>query len=158
MKKRALEKGELGFIAVLGVFSLVCLIASVKMFVTAPTLNGEGTVPLITSAILVVMTILMLLEMRGCPRGFEKGTAVAQKVRELLQFLFPGMVGIIIVYCLLYAILLKFLGFAISTLVFLAGSMITLNREHKIRSFVISAITLGCIIVLFQFIFKVQLP
>ena len=66
MKKRPLEKGELGFVAVLGVFGLVCLIASVRMFVTAPTLNGEGTVPLITSGILVVMIIIMLWEMRGC--------------------------------------------------------------------------------------------
>ena len=75
MKKRPLEKGELGFVAVLGVFGLVCLIASVRMFVTAPTLNGEWTVPLITSGILVVMIIIMLWEMRGCPRGFEKGTS-----------------------------------------------------------------------------------
>ena len=49
MKKRKLEKGELGFITVLGVFSLICLIASMRIFVTAPTLNGERTVPLITS-------------------------------------------------------------------------------------------------------------
>lgn len=158
MKKRPLEKGELGFVAVLGVFGLVCLIASVRMFVTAPTLNGEGTVPLITSGILVVMIIIMLWEMRGCPGGFEKGTALAQKARELFQYLFPGKVGVIIVYCLIYAVLLNFLGFAVSSLIFLVGSMITLNREHKIRSFVISAITLACIMILFQSIFKVQLP
>ena len=158
MKKRPLEKGELGFVAVLGVFGLVCLIASVRMFVTAPTLNGEGTVPLITSGILIVMIIIMLWEMRGCPGGFEKGTALAQKARELFQYLIPGKVGVIIVYCLIYAVLLNFLGFAVSTLIFLVGSMITLNREHKIRSFVISAITLACIMILFQSIFKVQLP
>jgi hypothetical protein len=35
--------------------------------------------------------------------------------------------------------------------------MLTLNREHKIRTLVISAVTLACILVLFQFIFKVQL-
>ena len=158
MKKRPLEKGELGFVAVLGVFGLVCLIASVRMFVTAPTLNGEGTVPLITSGILIVMIIIMLWEMRGCPGGFEKGTALAQIAPELFQYLFPGKVGVIIVYCLIYAVLLNFLGFAVSTLIFLVGSMITLNREHKIRSFVISAITLACIMILFQSIFKVQLP
>ena len=158
MEKRPLEKGELGFVAALGIFGLVCLIASAKMFVTAPTLNGEGTVPLITSAVLVAMTVVMFWELRGCPGGFKKGEAFAQKIRELFQFLFPGMVGVIIVYCLVYAVLLNFLGFAVSTLIFLVGSMVTLNREHKLRSFVISAVTLACIIVLFQFIFKVQLP
>ena len=54
--------------------------------------------------------------------------------------------------------LLSILGFAVSTLIFLFVSMITLNREHKVRSFLISAITLACIMILFQFIFKVQLP
>ena len=35
MKKRKLEKGELGFIAILGVFSLICFVASLKIFVDA---------------------------------------------------------------------------------------------------------------------------
>ena len=158
MKKRTLEKGELGFVLALGAFGIVALIASIKMFVTAPTLNGEGTVTLSTSWILMSMVIIMLFEMRGSPRGFEKGVAFGRKVSELLQFLFPGMVGIIVVYCVIYAVILDFLGFAVSTLIFLVTSMITLNREHKIRSFVVSAITMACIIILFQFIFKVQLP
>ena len=158
MKKRPLEKGELGFVLALGVFSLIALTASLKMFATAPSLNGEGTVPLITSCILVGMIVIMLLEMRGCPRGFEKGIALSQKAKELFQYLFPGMVGVIIIYCIVYAVLLNILGFAVSTLVFLFASMVTLNREHKVRSFVISAITLACIMILFQSIFKVQLP
>lgn len=158
MKKRTLEKGELGFIAVLGVFSLICLVASARMFAKAPTLNGEGTVPLITSLVLTAMTLLMLFEVRGFPKGFEKGAALGQRARELLQFLFPGMVGVILLYCLIYAVLLGVLGFAVSTFVFLAGAMLTLNRADKVRSLVISAVTLACIIILFQFIFKVQLP
>lgn len=158
MKKRTLEKGELGFIAVLGIFSLICLAASVRMFVKTPTLNGEGTVPLITSLVLTAMTALMFFELRGFPRGFEKGAALGQKARELIRFLFPGMVGVIILYCLIYAVLLGIVGFPISTFVFLAGAMLTLNRKNKVRSFLVSAITLVCIMILFQFIFKVQLP
>lgn len=158
MKKRPLEKGELGFVLMLGVFSLIALTASFKMFLTAPSLNGEGTVPLITSCILMGMVIIMLVEMRGCSGGFTKGTAPGERAKELFQYLFPGMVGHIVVYCIIYALLLSRLGFAVSTLVFLFASMVTLNREHKVRSFVISAITLSCIMVLFQYIFKVQLP
>lgn len=158
MKKRNLEKGELGFVAALGIFSLICLIASVKMFVKAPTLNGEGTMPLITALVLAAMTVTMLFEMRSCPRGFEKGVPFMNKVKELLEFLFPGMVGVIILYCLLYAVLLNFVGFSIATFAFLAGSILTLNRKKKVQPFVVSAITLACILVLFQYIFKVQLP
>ena len=158
MKKRKLEKGELGFVAALGVFSLICLAASLRIFIETPTLNGEGTVPVITSLILVIMSVVIFFEMRGCPRGFTKGTVLGQRIKELLQYLFPGQVGIIVIYCLVYAVLLGIIGFAASTFVFLAGSMITLNQQKKVRSLIISAITLACIIVLFQSIFKVQLP
>lgn len=158
MNKRTLEKGELGFVVILGIIGLICFVASLKIFVTAPALNGEGTVPLITSIILLAMSGVMIFEVRGNPKGFEKGTALAAKVRELLQFLFPGKVGIIVVYCIAYGVVLNFLGFTVSTTVFLVGSMITLNREKKLRSFLVSAITVACILILFQYIFKVQLP
>ncbi len=158
MKKRALEKGELGFVVILGIIGLICFIASLRIFVTAPTLNGEGTVPLITSIVLLVMSGVMVFEVRDNPRGFEKGTALGVKVRELLQYLFPGKVGIIVVYCIVYCVLLNVLGFAVSTTVFLVGSMITLNKEKKLRSFLVSVITMACILILFQYIFKVQLP
>lgn len=157
MKKRPLEKGEAGFLTALAAFSLVCLIASLRVFVKTPALSGEGTVPLITSVILLAMSIVMRFEIRGCPRGFDKGMALGQKMRELFRFLFPGMVGLVILYCLLYAVLLGIAGFPIATFAFLAGSMLTLNRANKIRSLLISAATLACILVLFQFIFKVQL-
>lgn len=158
MKKRQLEKGERAFVAALGVFSVICLAASIQMFLKAPKLNGEGTMPLITSLVLVAMTVIMFLEMRGCPSGFAGGTALAQKCKEAMQFLFPGMVGVIVIYCLLYAVLLGFVGFSIATFAFLAGSMLTLNRKKKVQPFVVSAIALACVLFLFQVIFKVQLP
>lgn len=157
MKKRSLEKGESGFLTALGVFSLVCLAASLRLFVKAPTLSGEGTVPLITSAILLAMSAVMRFEVRGCPRGFEKELALGQKAGELFRFLFPGAVGLIVLYCLLYAVLLGLVGFPIATFAFLAGSMLTLHRADKARSLLVSAAALACILVLFQFIFKVQL-
>ena len=45
MKKRKLEKGERGFVIALGIFSAICLVASLKLFLSAPKLAGEGTVP-----------------------------------------------------------------------------------------------------------------
>lgn len=157
MKKRSLEKGETGFLTVLALFSLICLAASLRIFVKAPTLSGEGTMPLITSVILLAMSVMIRFEIRGCPRGLEKGLALGQKARELFHFLFPDAVGLIILYCLLYAVLLGLVGFPIATFAFLAGSMMTLNQARKGRALVISAVTLACILVLFQFIFKVQL-
>lgn len=158
MKKRQLEKGERGFIAILTIVSLGCLTASLRLFMQAPKLSGEGTMPLITSLVLVAMPIIMTLEMRGCPSGFQKGLTLPNKISETVKFLFPGKVGLIILYCLLYAVVLGFVGFNIATFVFLAGAILTLNHKKKWQPFVISAITLVCILVLFQYIFKVQLP
>ena len=158
MKKRKLEKGERGFVIALGVFSLVCLIASLKMFLTAPILSGEGTVPTLCSLIMLLMTAVILAEMRGCERAFEDKLPLAAKAKELFLFLFPGKVGLVVVYCLVYVVLLSFAGFAVSTFAFLAISMTTLNSEKKIRMLVISGITMVCILIVFQYIFQVQLP
>lgn len=158
MKKRKLEKGERGFIIALGVFALICLVASVRMFLTAPTLSGEGTVPMLCSLVMLLMVVVILLEVRGYDKPFEDHLPIAVKAKEMLTFLFPGKVGLIVAYCLIYVVLLSFAGFAISTFAFLAISMITLNSEKKIRMLVISGITMVCIIVVFQYIFQVQLP
>lgn len=158
MKKRALEKGEIAFTIVLSLFSLVCLIASLQLFINAPTLNGEGTVPLIASVVLLLTTLLTLIKARGLIPAFDKNFALGDRILELLLFLFPDKTGPVIIYCLIYAILLQFAGFIISTFLFLVGSMLTLNHEKKLQVFLISMITLACIWVLFQFIFKVQLP
>ena len=57
-----------------------------------------------------------------------------------------------------YAVALNFIGFAVSTVLFLALSMLTLNHEKKLRMLVISGITTICVLVVFQYIFQVQLP
>lgn len=158
MKKRKLEKGERGFVIALGIFSAICMVASLKMFLSAPTLAGEGTVPLLCSAVMLAMTGIILMDMRGCEKAFEDNLPLVKKAKEMFEYLFPGKVGLIVVYCLVYVVLLSFVGFAISTFAFLAISMITLNSEKKVRMLVISGITMVCIIVVFQYIFQVQLP
>lgn len=158
MKKRKLEKGERGFVAALGIFSAICLVASLKLFLSAPKLAGEGTVPLLCSLVMLGMTAVILMEMRGCEKAFEDNLPLVSKAKEMFEYLFPGKVGLIVVYCLVYAVLLGVVGFAVSTFAFLVISMITLNSKKKIRMLVISAITMVCIIVVFQYIFQVQLP
>ena len=54
--------------------------------------------------------------------------------------------------------MLNVIGFAVSTVLFLALSMLTLNHEKKLRMLVISGITTVCVLVVFQYIFQVQLP
>ena len=158
MEKHTQQKGEKGFLVVLGLFSLVCFIASMKMFLTAPKLSGEGTVPALCSLVMLVTTVILFAELRGCPQPFEDKLPLVKKVKETFAFLFPGKVGVIVLYCILYAVALNFIGFAVSTFLFLTLSMITLNHEKKLRMLVISGITMLCVLVVFQYIFQVQLP
>ena len=158
MEKHTQQKGEKGFLVILTLFSLVCFIASMRMFFTAPKLSGEGTVPTLCSLVMLVTTILSFAELRGCPQPFEDKLPLVKKAKETFAFLFPGKVGIIVLYCILYAVMLNFIGFAVSTVLFLALSMLTLNHKKKLRMLVIAGITTACVLVVFQYIFQVQLP
>ena len=77
MEKHTQQKGEKGFLVILGLFSLVCFIASMKLFPAAPKLSGEGTVPALCSLVMLVTTILSFAELRGCPQPFEDKIPVA---------------------------------------------------------------------------------
>ena len=158
MEKRTRKKGERGFLIALGLFSLVCFIASLKLFFAAPKLSGEGTVPALCSLVMLAVTGVILMELKGSPRPFEDGLPLVKQAKETFAYLFPGKVGVIVAYCILYAVMLSWIGFAVSTFLFLALSMITLNHQKKFRMLVISGITMACVLVVFQYIFQVQLP
>ena len=158
MEKRTPQKGERGFLLALGLFALICFIASLKLFIAAPKLSGEGTIPALCSLIMLLMTGAILLELRGGPRPLEDGLPFVKKAKDTFAFLFPGKVGIIVLYCVLYAVALSFIGFAVSTFLFLLLSMITLSHKNMLRTLVIAGVTTVSILVLFQYIFQVQLP
>lgn len=96
MKKRTLEKGEIGFISALGLFSLICMAASLRLFLKSPTLNGEGTVPLITSVILLAMTFIILIEIRGCPRGEPSDLSLGHKAKEVFNIFSPALSALLL--------------------------------------------------------------
>ena len=158
MKPRRLNKGEKGFFFIMMIVSAVFLAASVQMFVKSPKLNGEGTIPMVVSLVMLIMTILMQWEIRAFEKAFEPGRTLSEKAAETFAYLFPGKVGLICLYCILYAVLLGIVGFKISTFAFLLGSILTLNSEKKVQALIVSAATLAVILVLFQMIFKVRLP
>lgn len=158
MEKKTRQKGETGFISLLGLFSLICFIASAKLFISAPKLSGEGTVPALCSLVMLITCVILLAELKNASRPYEDKITSIKKLKEIFAFLFPGKVGVIVIYCVLYAVALGFIGFAVSSFLFLAFSMLTLNNENRVRMLVISAAATVCILVVFQYIFQVQLP
>ena len=158
MNKHTRQKGELGFHIALALLFLVCLTASFKLLISAPKLSGEGTVPTLCALVMLATTLLSLLELRRGPRPFEDALPPVKKLKETFAYLFPGKVGAIVVFCVLYAVALHFIGFAVSTFLFLLLSMLTLHREKKLRTMVISGVTTLCVLIVFQYVFQVQLP
>ena len=150
MKKRKLEKGELGFLLLLTALCIPAILASAKLLYSAPLLSGEGTVPLAVALVMLAMCGLMLQnnEYRGEKTG----------AKELFRFLFPGKTGLFLLCCLVYAVALPYLGFALSSFLFLCGTMLCLKPGKKLSPLLISALTVAVIMLLFRFIFKVQLP
>lgn len=158
MKKRKLIKGELTHVIILSVVSVIALALSIQMFLKKPSLSASGAVPLLVSIIMTVMAVLMLMELRGCESAFTKEDSLAARVKATFVELFPPSVSIILLYVVIYAVLLQFLGFTISTFLFLGGSMITLNRVHVVKTLLISAGILIGILIVFQYLFQVVLP
>lgn len=158
MDKRTQIKGEKGFFIIIGLISVFLFAVSLKMFLEAPKLSGKGTMPALCCLVMIITTLLSLMEIRGYPRAFEKGVPVLHAVKDTLFYIFPGKVGIIALYCIIYAVILNVLGFAISTLIFLVASMVTLNSQKKFRTIIVCLVTTVCIILVFQYLFQVQLP
>ena len=158
MKKRKLIKGEFTHIIILNIVSVIALVLSLQMFLEKPSLSASGAVPLLVSIIMTAMSILMLLELRGCERAFTKEDSLVTRFKATFTDLFPPSVAIILLYVVIYAALLQLLGFTVSTFLFLAASMITLNRAHIIKTLIISAGILIGILIIFQYMFQVVLP
>ena len=158
MKNRKLEKGELGFLIVLLCFGCFAFVASVMMFLKNTKWDSMGAFPFIVTSIMLITGIIMYLQMRKNDAVFEKGTALVERIKQTIQFMFPGKVSIVILYVVIYAVLMRFVGFAISTYLFLAAAMITLKPNKIVRSLIISLGILIFILVVFQFVFQVVLP
>lgn len=158
MKIRKLEKGEQPFILILSIFSFVSFIASIKMFMKDTSLSSQGAFPLLISSLLMIMSAIMIWEIRWCPSAFEKDINVFDKVKATFEKLFPGKILPVVIMVIVYGIVLPHIGFIISTFLFLFLSMITLKKGNIKMSLIISAGLVVFILVLFQFIFKVILP
>lgn len=158
MKIRKLEKGEQPFILILSIFSLVSFIASIQMFMKDTSLSSQGAFPLLISSLLLIMSAIMIYEIRRCPSAFEKNINLVNKIKATFEELFPGKILPVVIMVIIYGIALPRVGFIISTFFFLFLSMITLKKGNIKMSLIVSAGLVVFILVLFQFIFKVLLP
>ena len=84
MKIRRLVKGELSFLIILGIVSIIALISSFRMFMDDQSLSSQGAFPLFCSSIMVIMLVIILFETRKCYTAFDDNIVVLEKFKTLL--------------------------------------------------------------------------
>jgi len=76
----------------------------------------------------------------------------------MIRYLFSGDVVLLLLAVIVYGLIMANLGFAISTFIFLLGTMFMLDRNNLRQKAIISLGTVVTIVLLFTFLFEVVLP
>ena len=156
MKK--LDKGEMFFLWFMVAFCLFWVIESAILLKAEPGVAGGGAFPFACSVIMLVMSLLAIWETRAYERAFPKTDGFIKKAGEALTWLFPKNVLVTMLYVLIYALILKRVGFILSTFAFLAACMVSVQTKKIWKSILIAAVATALMYVIFQLIFKVRLP
>lgn len=130
--------------------SIIFLFAvSIFFFLGAKGMEGDsGLFPKILSGLIFVLTCVEL----GVVLTNRTKESKKKEERSLRKLLF------IIVLSILYVVLIKPLGFVVSTFLFLTGSMILLEVKNKKIAVLVPIITVALIYFVFKILLKVQIP
>lgn len=130
--------------------SIIFLFAvSIFFFLGAKGMKGDsGLFPKILSGLIFVLTCVEL----GVVLTNRTKESKKKEERSLRKLLF------IIVLSILYVVLIKPLGFVVSTFLFLTGSMILLEVKNKKIAVLVPIITVALIYFVFKILLKVQIP
>ena len=130
--------------------SIIFLFAvSIFFFLGAKGMEGDsGLFPKILSGLIFVLTFVEL----GVVLTNRTKESKKKEERSLRKLLF------IIVLSILYVVLIKPLGFVVSTFLFLTGSMILLEVKNKKIAVLVPIITVVLIYFVFKILLKVQIP
>lgn len=148
------------------ILSAAALFGSLQIYLKRPGLAEAGTYPLLMSALMVVCMAGALLEVRRLSRaerkeedGAEESLSPEQALLAALKAEFPARTVFLGACMLGYGVLFHFVGFYISTAVFMIVTMLGLYRGKKVKlTLIVTAVTLVCVYVIIQKIFNIPLP
>ncbi len=150
-ERQSAKPGERQFLWFLVALSLAVLIYAFTL--PHGNLSSPGFFPLLIGTLLLA-TALQILWVKRRSRG---NITIREKLRQAGSLVFPQTVTIFTLILILYILLLGPLHFIFSSYLFLVGSFIFLKGTTWPRAFLIAALVLGGIFLLFQYIFKVIL-
>ncbi|MDO4493403.1 MAG: tripartite tricarboxylate transporter TctB family protein [Clostridia bacterium] len=151
-------KGELGFLWFMAAFCAFWVWQSALVLKAEPGMSGGGAFPFACACVMLLMSLLAIWETRHYEKAFPKTDKLISKIGETITWLFPKNVLCTMLYVLIYALVLKKIGFLLATFFFLAACMITVRTKKPWKSVLIAAVAVGVIYVLFHMIFRVRLP
>lgn len=155
MKLRRLRPGENVFCALMLVLSLFILIMA-YMISGLSSISSPGTFPMAAGLVMVGSMCLVLFGHRKLQKpeveNFKEELKLA--AHTVLPVKFVLYTAIIIGYMLI----LQPLHFLPSSFIFMVVSMMVLRGSGFVKSLLISAGTLACVYIIFQFFFRVVMP
>ena len=154
-ENRKLRAGENFFAWLMMAFSLFVLFQA-YLISGFSSISSAGTFPMGAAAIMVVAMALILLNNRKLEKPDADG--LKDELRRAAKQVLPKVFLVYAAVIIGYMILIQPLHFLPSSFAFLLVSMIYLKGSTVIKSLIISTITLACIYIVFQFLFRVVLP
>ena len=154
-KTRKLRPGENVFVYLMMAFSLFILILAYRISGFS-SISSPGAFPMAAGAVMVISAGLVLLG----NRKLEKPDAqhFRDEMKIAVKAIFPKEFVIYTGIIIGYMIVLQPLHFLPSSFVFMAVSMVVLRGTGWVKSLLISAGTLVCIYIIFQYFFRVIMP
>jgi hypothetical protein len=145
------KPGERFFIWFLLALSLFIFIAAWLM--PRRTLSDSGTFPLFIGFIMILAVLRILWK--------ERKIFASWKWKEegpLIQpYVFPQDVTVYIAVLVAYILVTGYMGFWVSSYIFLVGSFLLLKGAKPVRALITGAVMLAVIWLLFQYIFRIIL-
>ncbi|WP_435258054.1 tripartite tricarboxylate transporter TctB family protein [Thioclava sp. FR2] len=146
--KHPRRPGELVFNAAMVAGSLFLLYSAYGIS-GFEALSGAGSVPMATTAVMLVCAVLVLRE------TLQKSAVTSEKLeRDILPL--PVILTILAIGA--YALLLKPLGFLPTSFLFLWGMIKYLSRRSLLWSALVAIATVAVIYLIFRLIFTVLMP
>ncbi len=136
-------------------FSLFVLVMAFRIS-GFTSISSPGAFPMGAGLVMVVSAGLILLENRKLEKPDVKD--FTDELRVVANTVFPR--EFLIYTCIIvgYMIMIKPLHFLPSSFIFMVVSMVILRGSGFVKSLLISAGTMACIYVVFQFFFRVVMP
>ena len=115
------------------------------------SLSSPGALPMAASAVMVIASCLVVISNFSRPAA-DKG------FKAFTSQIVPGSVAIFCGFILVFAVVLKTVGFILTAFAFLFASIWFLQKRGAIPAFLLALVSIVAVYVVFRLVFQVVLP